>query len=136
RLRVDNPAPATPEFVFSFNVLGDRLENQAVNAAEDAAKPIHMRGRATTKPHRAPVRVRLTVDGETQEREFRAKGISRDGPAIGEWRQPLTVAEHDVTVEIISGPEAAPLTWSGKVQAEPRRLHVVTFERDTGFNVE
>ena len=48
----------------------------------------------------------------------------------------LTVADHDVMVEIISGPEAAPLTWSGKIQAEPRRLHVVTFERDTGFNVQ
>ncbi len=117
-------------------MLGDRLESQSVDAAADAAKPIHMRGRTTTKPHRAPVRVRLTIDGETQEREFRAKGISRDGPAIGEWRQSLAEGEHDIAVEIISGPEAQPLRWSGKMRAEPRRLHVVTFERDTGFNVE
>ena len=135
-LRVRNPAPAGPELVFSFKALGDRAESGALDAATEAAKPIHMRGRTTDKPHRAPVLVRLTIDGATQERAFRAKGISHDGPAIDEWRLPLDTGAHAVEIEIVTGPGAAPRRWSGQVQAESRRLHVITFEVDSGFRVE
>jgi len=135
-LPVANPAPAEPEFVFSFRALGDRLENGIVDAALEAAKPIHMRGRSTEKPHRAAVTVRLTINGVTQERSCRAKGISHDGPALDEWRQPLMPGPHAITLEIVTGPQATPVRWSGTVHAEPRRLHVVTFDPDTGFRVE
>ena len=95
-----------------------------------------MRGRSTEKPHRAAVTVRLTVDGVTEERAYRAKGISQDGPALDEWHHPLTAGEHAITVEILTGPQGPPLQWSGKVQAQPRRLHVVTFAPESGFHVE
>lgn len=136
RLRVNNPAPAGPEFVFSFKALGERAAVDALDAAADASKPIHMRGRSTEKPDRAPVLVRLTIDGVTQERTYRAKGISRDGPALDEWRQPLAPGAHEIVIELLTGSGTAPLRWSGILQAEPRRLHVVTFEPDAGFRVE
>lgn len=136
RLRVTNPAPAGPEFVFSFKALGERDATGAVDPAADAAKPIHMRGRSTAKPHRAPVVVRVTLDGITQERTYRAKGISQDGPALDEWRQPLAPGPRQVAIEIVTGPAAAPLRWSGTLDAQPRRLHVVTFAPETGFQVE
>ena len=136
RLPARNPAPAEPEFVFSFKALGDRLEAGVVDAATEAAKPVHMRGRSTAKPHRADVQVRLTIDGVTEERSYRAKGISRDGPALDEWRRTVSAGPRTITVEIVTGPHAAPLRWSGTVLAEPRRIHVVTFEPGTGFRVE
>lgn len=143
RLTVANPAPANPEFVFSFKALGARAAAGVIDATADAAKPIHMRGRSTEKPQRAPVIVRLTIDGVTQERSFRAKGVSHDGPALDEWRVPLSVGEHTVVIELVAEalapgaePAATSLRWSGTVRAEPRRLHVVTFAPDTGFRIE
>lgn len=135
-LQVSNPAPANPEFVFSFKALGDQVSEGALDPTEEAKKPIHMRGRATGRPHRAPVVVRLTVDGKTEERTYRAKGISHDGPALDEWRQPLNIGRHEVNIEILTSPGAAPLRWSQAVSTEARRLYVVTFEPDTGFRVE
>jgi ferredoxin len=136
RLRVTNPAPAAPEFVFTFKALGDYVATDSVDPAAEAAKPIHMRGRSSTKPQRSPVLVRLSVDGLTQERSYRAKGISRDGPALDEWRRPLTPGAHDIAVEILTSPVAEPLRWTGVIHAESRRLHVITFEPEAGFRVE
>jgi len=136
RLPVRNPAPDAPEWVFSFKALGKFAAEAAPDAAADAAKPIHMRGRSTAKPHRADVTVRLTIDGVTQQRTYRAKGISRDGPALDEWRHALAAGEHAVTVELHTGPQAAPLRWSGPVRAEPRRVYVLTYEPEAGFRVE
>lgn len=136
RLSVANPAPSGPEFVFSFKALGDYVPSGAVDSAAEAQKPVHMRGRATTKPHRAPVVVRLTIDGVTEERSYAAKGISHDGPALDQWRRSLSPGAHEIAVEIITGPAGQPLRWAGAVEARPRRIHVVTFEPDAGFRVE
>jgi ferredoxin len=135
RVRVHNPASADPEFVFSFRLLSERVEAGVIDAAADAAKPIHMRGRPTTKPHRTPVLVKLMIDGVAHERRFRAKGISEDGPALDEWRQPLAPGPHAIVIEIIAG-TATTFRWSAEIDAQPRRLHVVTFEPDAGFRVE
>lgn len=135
-LPVTNPASPAPELVFSFKAFGDRSEAGVVDAAADANKPIHMRGRSTAKPNRADITVRVTVDGNTQERVYRAKGISRDGPAIDEWRHPLTPGPHEVAIELITGLESNALHWNGEIVAEPRRLHVITFEPEAGFRVE
>ncbi len=136
RLAVRNPAPDSPEFVFSFKALGELADNDVHDAAADAGKPIHMRGRSTAKPHRSDVTVRLTIDGVTESRTYRAKGISRDGPALDEWRHVLAPAEHVVNVELHTGPQSAPLRWSGTVAAKPRRIYVVTYEPEAGFRVE
>jgi hypothetical protein len=134
-LRVENPAPAMPELVISFKLFGTLLPAEAVDAAAEAAKPVHMRGRATEKPRRAPVTVRLTIDGVAEERTFAAKGVSHDGPAIGEWRRAWNSGEHQVVVEILPGGAAPALRWEGRLQAEPRRLRVITYD-SAGFEIE
>lgn len=136
RLPVRNPSPDAPEFVFSFKALGEFAETVAPDAAVDATKPIHMRGRSATKPHRSDVSVRLTIDGATQERTYRAKGISRDGPALDEWRHALAAGEHTVTVELQTSSQATPLRWSGSLRTERRRIYVVTYEPEVGFRIE
>lgn len=135
-LQVTNPAPADPELVLSFTALGEMLEPGAVDAEADAAKPVHMRGRSTEKPRRADVRVRVVVDGEVAERTFSPKGISRDGPAIGEWRHILLPGDRHVEIAIMAGPNADELRWSGMLRAEPRRLNVIRFDPVAGFVVE
>lgn len=136
RLRVTNPAPARPELVFSFKALGELGVAGTVDPVAEAAKPVHMRGRPSEKPQRAPVRVRLTIDGVTHERTYRAKGVSQDGPALDEWREPLTEGARAVTIEIVPGPATPPLRWSGAVQATARHRHVITYAPDAGFRVE
>jgi ferredoxin len=137
RWQVRNPTPAQPEFVFSFKALGERQESGAGGAvAEDPSIPIHMRGRSTEKPHREPVVIRLTIDGVTQERTYQAKGISRDGPALDQWRQIVAPGAREVMVEVITGPRAKPQRWSGRVDAQSRQITVLTYEPQTGFRVE
>jgi ferredoxin len=135
-LRVTNPASSAPELVVSFKALGAMVEPAPLDPAQEAAKPVHMRGRATDKPHRAPVLVRLTIDGQTRERSFAGKGISHDGPAIDEWRVPMAEGEHQVTVEIVPGPGAPALRWSGPIRAVKARLAVISYDPSTGFVVE
>lgn len=135
-LRVTNPAPADPEFVISFKALGDMIEPAPYDPAQDADKPIHMRGRSTEKPHRAPVRVGVTIDGTSEERTFEGKGVSSDGPALGEWRVRLSPGDHQIVVELSTGGAREPQRWQGTIRAEPRRLHVVTYEPAGGFREE
>lgn len=135
-LRVDNPAPAEPEFVFSFKAFGEMGQTDALDPEQEATKPVHMRGRATGKPQRAPVRVRVTIDGKTEEASYRAKGISRDGPALDQWRRLMTPGEHGVTIEIVRGDNTPAETWSGVIVAETGQLHVITYEPTIGFCIE
>lgn len=82
---------------------------------------------------RAPVRVALAIDGETAERTFAAKGISHDGPAIDEWREPLDEGPRHVRIELQTGADAQPLVWEGTIQAAPRRIHVISYTPQSGF---
>ena len=135
-LRVTNPASSAPELVLSFKALGAMVEPAPLDPAKEAAKPVHMRGRATNKAHRAPVVVRLTIDGEVHERSYAGKGISHDGPAIDEWRVPLAEGEHQVTVEIMPGLGVPALRWSGPIRAVKARLALISYEPASGFIVE
>jgi quinol-cytochrome oxidoreductase complex cytochrome b subunit len=135
-LRVTNPAPPDPELIFSFNVLGEMQEIAEPDAEANQQKPVHMRGRSTEKPRRQPVSVRITVDGVTGERTFEAKGISDDGPAIGDWHRTLSPGPRSVAIEIDRGPQSEPLKWSGTIDAAPRRRHVITYTPADGFVVE
>lgn len=137
-LTVTNPAAAEPELVVSFKAFG-ALQPTGGGAAEapaDDQRPVHMRGRTTAKPHRTPVTVRLTIDGYSEERTFAAKGFSRDGPAVGEWRRPWTAGEHEVEVAIMAGGEHPPAIWRGRLTAERRRIQVILFDPVEGFSLD
>jgi ferredoxin len=135
-----NPAPAEAEFVFTFRASGDWLSGAAA-ALPDAAndnRPIHMRTALPAQRTRAPVMVRLTVDGRTQEQVYQPKGLKSDGTSVGEWRVPLTPGLHQVTLSLVTSPDSAalPQTWSAEVQAQPRRLTVLSYEAGHGFQLE
>lgn len=134
-LRVNNPAPAAPELVLSFKAFGARVAAAAPDAAAEAAKPVHMRGRTLENPRRADITLSLTIDAVTEQRTFPAKGLSHDGPAIGEWRMPWTAGDHYVVIEIDAGtPSVA--RWEGTLRATERRLNVITYDPAAGFVVE
>lgn len=134
-LKVENPAPSDPEIVVAFKALGD-LVTQEAPMEEDLSKPIHMRGRSTEKPHRADVRVRIWVDGQLHEDNYAARGISHDGPALGEWRSTVAEGPHTIKIEILTGEQAEPKTWSGTLEAERRSIQVITYNPGAGFRVE
>ncbi|HEY0966107.1 MAG TPA: cytochrome b N-terminal domain-containing protein [Opitutaceae bacterium] len=134
-LRVDNPESPEPELVFSFKAFGAH-ETAGATVRDETNVPVHMRGAPTGKPRRAAIRVRLTVDGVTEERAYAAKGISHDGPAIDVWRRPLTPGTHAVTIEVLNGETGSPLQWSGVVEARSRHVQVLTYDPSTGFRIE
>ena len=135
-LSVTNPTPADPEIVFSFKALGDLESPEQADEKEDLSKPIHMRGRTTEKPHRSPVTVRITIDGVTEGQSYQARGISKDGPAIGDWRQFVEEGNHDISIELISGADSQPQQWQGVIDAQLRHLHVITYNPKDGFRLE
>lgn len=135
-LRVDNPEPAGPELVFSFKAFGAWQAPGAGEVAprDQSDRPVHMRGAPRAK-HREPVRVRLIVDGEAEERVYAAKGLSRDGPAIAVWRLPLAPGARAVEI-VLADENETPRRWAGVIEARERRLHVLTFDPAEGFREE
>ncbi len=133
--RLSNPASPEPELVLSFKVLADLIPQGAAAAVVDESTPVHMRGRAVEKPRRHEVVVQLTVGGQTWERRYEAKGISHDGPAIGEWRVPLQRGPQTVAIDLHLGPGHTQ-RWQGVVTGEERRLRVITYETAGGWLAE
>jgi hypothetical protein len=136
RLRVDNPESSRPELVFSFKEFGARAAASGTNARDESTIPVHMRGGPLAKPTREPVRVRLIIDGHAAERSYAAKGISRDGPAISVWRQPISPGPHAVEIEVFGEAGTEPRRWIGQIDAHERRVHVVTYDTTDGFKLE
>lgn len=135
-LRVANPVAPHPELVFSFRVFGEMAHPETLDEEAQRDLPVHMRGRSTAKPHRADVTVTVAIDGAAETRVFAARGISRDGPAVEEWRTPLDEGKRQVHIEIARGGEDEPLVWTGVIDARPRRYHVVTYNPADGFVLE
>jgi ferredoxin len=135
-LRVANPASPAPALVFTFRAFGERGEEAAPDPAEQAKLPVHMRGRSFAKPHRRDVQVRIEVDGQAEERAYRAKGVSRDGPVNAVWRMPLSPGPHAVRVELRASPTAEPSVWAGEILARPRVTEVLSYEPGSGFRRE
>lgn len=134
-LSVANPESVAPELAFSFKAFGSREVAVERRSAEELAKlPVHMRGAPVGKPHREPVAISITIDGETKTQSFAAKGVSRDGPAIGVWRQPLAPGARRVSIVVHD--EKGERRWEGTVEALERKLCVVTYEPEEGFRLE
>ena len=133
RITVSNPVSPQPEFVFSFKAFGAFEAAESLVAEEQAKLPVHMRGRSTSKPNRSDTIARLRIDGELREQSFAPKGISRDGPAIGEMRVPLEPGARSISVELLLGDGTDSLQWEGEYEAELRRIAVLTYEPHEGF---
>ncbi len=134
-----NPAAPEAEFIFTFRANGDWLSGAALALPDPAndKRPVHMRTALPAQRTRAPVTVRLLVDGRAQEHVFRPKGFKSDGSSVGELRVPLTSGSHHLTVSIATSVDTTTTrTWSGKVEARLRRLTVLSYEPGHGFQFE
>lgn len=134
--------PDTPRLFLSFKHPGQFVEESPEISAEELAnRPVHMRPVQSMARHRAPVRVRVDVDGVTVlERSYPPRGLWGDGNSIAV--EPIEVAEgkHRVEVFLADGPPpaaGAPEEWTHRADAEldfaPRDRRVVEFGREHGF---
>jgi ferredoxin/coenzyme F420-reducing hydrogenase delta subunit len=134
-----NPASAEPEFIFTFRANGDWLSGAALALPDPTqdTRPVHMRTSQPAQRARAPVTVRLVVNGRVAEHVYRAKGFKSDGVAVGELRVPLAAGTHEVAVSLATGgnPVVPSASWSAKIQVRPRRLTVLSYDPGQGFQL-
>lgn len=133
-----NPNAAQPEFVFTFRAFGDAVDSATLSSAAQDTRPIHMRAATQINRTRAPVVVRLEIDGVTHEHVFTPKGLKSDGASIGEIRLPISAGAHRVAVALATRREAGAPTahWEQEIVATPARLMVLSYEPGTGFRLE
>jgi coenzyme F420-reducing hydrogenase delta subunit/Pyruvate/2-oxoacid:ferredoxin oxidoreductase delta subunit len=125
------------EFVVSLKHPGLANENcRDLTQEELASTPVHMRRERICERTRPPVRLRVTIDGDTAlETSVAPSGIWKDGNSVTVERTPVEPGEHRVSVAI--GETANPEEWSfGEERTltftdEARR--VVVFDRIAGF---
>ncbi|MBI2516240.1 MAG: cytochrome b N-terminal domain-containing protein [Opitutae bacterium] len=132
-----NPAPAGPEFVFTFRAYGEWVSGQA-GALPDPAhdkRPVHMRTAQPAERTRSPVIVWLEIDGRSEEHTYQPKGFKSDGASVGELRVLLTPGRHRIAVRVatLRDPAAARQTWSAEIDAQSGRLAVLSLDGNRGF---
>lgn len=130
------PRPGS-DLVVSFRHPGDLSGDCRIpSPAELAALPVHMRQPEICDRTRAPVRLRVLVDGQRAlERAYPPLGLSSDGASVVMERLPISTGEHQVRVEI--GSSGDPGEWR---ISDERRLEwtqdqrrVALFDRSYGF---
>ncbi|MEW6306910.1 MAG: cytochrome b N-terminal domain-containing protein [Verrucomicrobiota bacterium] len=129
---------AEPELVVSFNHHGAILQPRKLTQAELDKRLPHMRAQVNVSRERAPVRLRVQVDGRTvSDALYAPKGFSRDGPSIGVTRLPVPAGVHTVRVELADTGDTNVWTrqWTESLEFEDFRTRVVLFDMKKGFTV-
>lgn len=127
-----------PELVVSFNHSGAILEPRKLTQEELDQRLPHMRNQINVSRERAPVRLRVQVDGATMlDRSYQPKGFANDGPSIAVARLPLTPGRHEVRVELADSADPNQWTrqWSETVEFKENRARVVLFDGKNGFSL-
>lgn len=131
------PRPDGAEIVVSFKHPGSVGETcRTLSESEKAALPIHMRRDQVCDRGRAPVRLRVTVDGAVAvERSYAPQGVWGDGNSVAMERVPVAPGAHRVEVAIGETGDADEWTYTDArdVEAGDER-RVVLFDRSTGFS--
>ncbi len=136
-VRYRGPPAESGSLVVSFRHPGRNDEAcRRVSADELARTPVHMRRETVCERGRAPVRLRLRVDGSpARELTLAPRGLHGDEASIALVRMPLTDGPHRVTAEI--GDSRDPREWqwrtAGEVTARPGERRVLLFDRSAGF---
>jgi coenzyme F420-reducing hydrogenase delta subunit/Pyruvate/2-oxoacid:ferredoxin oxidoreductase delta subunit len=119
------PYAADPEFVISVKHPGTRSEVCQERTQEELDRlPAHMRTATVCDRERAPVTVRVFIDGELVEAAtFEAPGLSSDGIATGVVRSRPGEGEHLVRVEVSDTADA------GTVYEDEQRLTLERHQR-------
>ena len=132
------PHSSEPELVVSFNHSGVILDARKLTKEELAKRLPHMRAQVNVTRERAPVRLRLQVDGQIVfDQSFQPKGLSKDGPSIAIARLPMTAGQHEVRIEMADtiDPNAWTKQWSETVSFESNRTRVILFDTKEGFSL-
>jgi hypothetical protein len=113
-------------------VLGDCRER---SAEELKRLPANMRSERICPRARAPVRVRVEIDGriwvdETQS----ARGIAKDGPVMVYHRLPIPAGNHRLRVLIADGPDADAFqhVQDASVRVPPGKMLTIDFDSQRG----
>lgn len=132
------PVREQAELVVSFAHPGALEENcRDLTAEEIAALPPHMRTTRQCDRRRAPVRVRVTVDGEEIFRAAHApKGAWGDAESIALDALVLAPGRHVVVVQLgeTSNPDEWTHAGARTVDLPPGGRCVVLFDRGAGFS--
>jgi coenzyme F420-reducing hydrogenase delta subunit/Pyruvate/2-oxoacid:ferredoxin oxidoreductase delta subunit len=134
-------APAAPgsELVVTFKHPGRRSEVCRTRSAEELERlPVHMRQAEVCERARAPVRLRVSLDGALAIDEvFEPKGLWNDGSSVAVRALPVAAGERRVRVEIGDGPDAN--EWNHRTEQlvafDERTRRVVAFDRASGFTL-
>lgn len=125
-------ASEDPELVVSFKHPGVKSETcRKLSAEELADKPVHLRQETVCERSRAPVRLRVTIDGKPRmERSYTPSGLFEDGNSIAVERLSLSPGRHLISLDIADSHEEV---WNyhdeREVTFEAHRREVVLFDR-------
>jgi ferredoxin len=132
-------APRTEgsELVVTFKHPGQVSENcRELSEEEIARRPVHMRQEKICDRDRAPVRMRVSIDGGTVvESSFPPKGIWGDGNSVAVERIPVEPGEHRVRVAIGDSLDAEEWSFTDEqtLTFTDSERRVVSFDRVVGF---
>lgn len=140
RVGYGGPPNHGAELVVSFKHPGRTGEHCRKLSEEEKQKmPPHMRRDEICERGRAPVRLKVEVDGAVRvSSTTRPEGLRSDGPSIGVETIALAPGEHRIALSI--GDSHDPNEWSHKdertITVGSSGRVVVLFDRSTGFTWE
>lgn len=140
RVGYGGPPQHGAELVVSFKHPGRTGEHCRKLSEEEKQKmPPHMRREEICERGRAPVRLKVEVDGAVRvSSTTRPEGLRSDGPSIGVETIALPPGEHRVALSI--GDSHDPNEWSHRdertITVGSSGRIVVLFDRSTGFTWE
>lgn len=127
------------ELVVTFKHPGRHSEVCRKSSAEALERlPVHMRQAEVCERGRAPVRLRVSLDGaRVVDESFAPKGIWSDGSSVAVEALSVAPGEHQVRVEI--GDSHDPDEWTfareETVEFDEQTRRVIAFDRASGFTV-
>jgi coenzyme F420-reducing hydrogenase delta subunit/NAD-dependent dihydropyrimidine dehydrogenase PreA subunit len=140
RVAYASPVRAGSELVVTFKHPGQVSErSREVSKEELERTPVHMRRARVYERARAPVRMRVIVDGRTVvDRTYAAKGLWHDGNSVAV--ETLAVPSGAHLVEVAIGDTHDEHEWSHhmtqRLDFSSDRRRVVSFDRLAGFVVD
>jgi coenzyme F420-reducing hydrogenase delta subunit len=138
--RYASPVPRGSELVVTFKHPGQVSEHSREVSKEELERtPVHMRRARVYERARAPVRMRVLVDGRTLiERTYPATGLWHDGNSVAVETIAVPVGAH--AVEVAIGDTHDLHEWSHQMSQRldftSERRRVVSFDRLSGFRVD
>jgi len=131
------PFTGEPELLVAMDHTGAKIDQcRELTAEEKASRPAHMQGVPVCERGRAPVRVRVTIDGNVvHSGSYKGLGFWQDGASVAMERLKLKPGSHEVRIEIGDSADADAWSYSDArtLTFESYRRHVVHFERARGF---